>query len=115
MNAADLLLELLESEITPTLTQDGTGIVVPAGRLTVSQRAAILAHREELIARIQRSLVHARDLVGAAMLACDVSDAASERIRKSDLRISHRQNGISWNRLNSAYVDRSGTWREGRQ
>ena len=69
--AESILAELLEHGITPKLTPDGTGIEVPAGRLTDAQRQAIRSCKAELIACIQESARLAAELLGAAMRACD--------------------------------------------
>lgn len=71
MTAETLLAELLECGIDPGLTPDGTGITVPANRLTDAQRAAILGHKPELIACIQESARVTSELLIAAMRACD--------------------------------------------
>jgi len=71
MTAETLLAELLECGIDPGLTPDGTGITVPANRLTDAQRAAILGHKPELIACIQESARITAELLDAAMRACD--------------------------------------------
>ena len=42
-SASSILTDLLASGITPSVTSDGLGIVVPAGKLTRVQREAILA------------------------------------------------------------------------
>lgn len=88
MTAEAVLDDLLASGITPTVTPDGTGIVVPAGRLTAAQRAAILAHKSELIARIQESARMTADLLAAAMRVCDAwgdTPAAREQMRRDCL------------------------------
>lgn len=71
MTAIAILAELIECGIEPALTPDGTGIEVPAGRLTDAQRAAIKAHKAELIASIQESARITTELLAAAMRACD--------------------------------------------
>ena len=55
MSAENVLRELLASGIEPSLTPDETGIEVPAGRLSDSQRAAIRQHKAELIERLRES------------------------------------------------------------
>lgn len=72
MTAADTILaDLLASGIEPALTPDGTGIVVPAGRLTATQRAAVKAHKPELIEFLLEAQKTTAYLLQAAMAACD--------------------------------------------
>ena len=71
MTAETILSELIESGIEPAVTPDGTGIEVPAGKLTDAQRAAILGNKTELIACIQESARITAELLDAAMRACD--------------------------------------------
>lgn len=80
MNPTAILSDLLDSGIEPTVTPDGNGIEVPAGRLTADQRRAILAHKQELIACIQESARITAELLDAAMRACDAwNDTAQAR------------------------------------
>ena len=80
MNPTAILSDLLDSGIEPTVTPDGNGIEVPAGRLTADQRRAILAHKQELIACIQESARITTELLNAAMRACDAwNDTAQAR------------------------------------
>lgn len=69
MTAVAILAELIECGIEPALTPDGTGIEVPAGRLTDAQRAAIKANKAELIASIQESARITSELLTVAMRA----------------------------------------------
>ena len=71
MTAEAILHGLLESGIHPTLTDDGTGIVVPAGVLTDTQRKAIKSCKAELIERIRESARLTTELLQAAMRCCD--------------------------------------------
>ena len=71
MTAEAILVELLECSITPTVTPDGTGIAVPAGCLTLDQRAAVLAHKSELIAYLLEASRITSELLTAAMRCCD--------------------------------------------
>ena len=52
MTPETILADLIQSGIDPSLTPDKTGIVVPAGRLTDGQRAAVLGHKAALNAYI---------------------------------------------------------------
>ena len=69
MTAETILAELLECGIEPGLTPDGTGIAVPAGRLTDAQRAAILSHKPELIEAIRQVSRTTSELLTVARLA----------------------------------------------
>ncbi len=75
-SAAAVLRELASAGISPMLTPDGTGIAVPAGRLTDTQRATILMHKGALLACLRT--------IAAAMRACDAhgdDEAAREAMR----------------------------------
>lgn len=88
MTAAAILAELLDCGIEPSLTPDGASIVVPAGRLTEAQRAAVLAHKPELIQRIRESARITHELLIAAMRSCDHhgdSPEAREQMRQDCL------------------------------
>jgi len=88
MTAAAILAELLDCGITPAVTPDGRGIEVPAKRLTDAQRAAVLAHKPELIACIQESARITSELLTAAMHACNHwgdGPAAREQMRRDCL------------------------------
>lgn len=96
MTAETILSELLECGITPTLTPDGAGIEVDAGRLNDAQRAAIRAHKPELIVCIQDAARITSELMTAAMRACDYwgdSPKAREQMRQEILETKpeHRQ------------------------
>ena len=88
MSADAILAELLDRGITPAVTADGTGIEVPAGRLSDAEKAAIRAHKPELIAAIQESARQTSELLTAAMRACDAwgdSPAARDQMRREVL------------------------------
>lgn len=96
MTAETILAELLECGITPTLTPDGAGIEVDAGRLSDAQRSAIRAHKPELIVCIQDAARITSELMTAAMRACDYwgdSPKAREQMRLEILETKpeHRQ------------------------
>lgn len=96
MTAETILFELLECGITPSVTPDGNGIEVEAGLLNDAQRAAIRAHKYELIACIQDAARITSELMTAAMRACDYwrdSPQAREQMRLDILqtRPEHRQ------------------------
>jgi len=69
MTVEAILFELLDCGIEPAVTPDGTGIEVPAGRLTDAQRAAIVGHKNELIAAIMESARITSELLQVAMRA----------------------------------------------
>lgn len=90
MNAQTILAELLACGIEPAVTPSGDGIIVPAGRLTVQQRGAILACKTELIALLLESARITDELLAAAMRACDRwadSPEARERMQREVLEI----------------------------
>ena len=88
MTPQAILIDLLESGIEPSVTADGQGIAVPAGRVTPAQRAAILANKNELIEYlIEASRITSRVLT-AAMRRCDEwndSPVAREQMRQDVL------------------------------
>lgn len=45
MTPEAILADLIQCGIEPSVTPDKTGIVVPAGKLTEAQRAAVLGHK----------------------------------------------------------------------
>lgn len=53
------------------MTTDKTGIVVPAGKLTEAQRAAVLGHKPALIECILESARVTQQLLEAAMRRCE--------------------------------------------
>jgi hypothetical protein len=71
MTAESVLADLLAHGIEPSVTPDGLGIAVPAGRLTAAQRSAVIAHKPELIARLIESSRITVELLRAAMRRCD--------------------------------------------
>ena len=52
MTPQAILADLLVGGIVPSLTPDGRGIALPAGRLNPAQRAAIAANRPALLAHL---------------------------------------------------------------
>ena len=94
MTPQAILADLLECGIEPSVTADGQGIAVPIGRVNPAQRAAILAHKRELIAYlIETSRITAR-LLAAAMRRCDHfndSDKARQDMREQILEIPPHQ------------------------
>lgn len=69
MTPEAILADLIQCGIEPSVTPDKTGIVVPAGKLTEAQRAAILGHKPALIACILESARVTTELIEAAMRA----------------------------------------------
>ena len=71
MTPETILADLIQCGIEPSVTPDKTGIVVPAGKLTEAQRAAVLGHKPALIACILESARVTAQLLEAAMRRCD--------------------------------------------
>ena len=71
MTPETILADLLASGIEPSVTPDQAGIVVPAGKLSPSQRAAVLAHKPDLIAYLLESSRITVQLLESAMRRCD--------------------------------------------
>jgi len=81
MKPETILADLLDSGIEPSVTPDQTGIVVPAGKLSPAQRAAVLAHKPGLIAYLLESSRITMQLLEAAMRRCDqFNDSEKARI-----------------------------------
>lgn len=87
MNARTVLFDLLASGIEPGLTDDKTGIVVPAGRLTPAQRQAVLEHKAELIEYLIETSRLTHHLLVAAMRRCDQfnDNAAAREAMRADV------------------------------
>ena len=88
MTPETILADLLASGIEPSVTPDQTGIVVPAGKLSPSQRAAVLTHKPDLIAYWLESSRITVQLLEAAMRRCDErpdSDKARQDMREEIL------------------------------
>ena len=66
-----ILADLLASGIEPSVTPAQAGVVVPAGKLSPSQRAAVLTHKPDLIAYLLESSRITVQLLEAAMRRCD--------------------------------------------
>ena len=94
MTPQAILADLLECGIEPSVTPDGTGIAVPAGRLNPAQRVAIVANKTALIDYlIESSRITAR-LLAAAMRRCDQlkdSDKARQDMREQVLEVPPHQ------------------------
>ena len=88
MTPEAILADLIQCGIEPSVTPDKTGIVVPAGKLTEAQRAAVLGHKPALIACILESAKVTALLLQAAMRRCDQfndDEAAREAMRNDVL------------------------------
>ncbi len=88
MTPETILADLIQCGIEPSVTPDKTGIVVPAGKLTEAQRAAVLGHKKELIAYLVESSRITARLLEAAMRRCDQfndSDKARQDMREQIL------------------------------
>lgn len=103
MNPTAILSDLLNSGIEPTVTPDGNGIEVPAGRLTADQRRAILAHKQELIACIQESDRITSELLDAAMRPAAHWKDDPEEWRRQCLEVPPHQRGDLLDHLQSQY------------
>ena len=71
MTPETILADLLASDIKKKKKNKQTGIVVPAGKLSPSQRAAVLTHKPDLIAYLLESSRITVQLLEAAMRRCD--------------------------------------------
>ena len=94
MTPEAILSDLIQCGIEPSVTPDKTGIVVPAGKLTDAQRAAVLGHKPELIACILESARITAQLLEAAMRRCDQfndSDKARQDMRQQCLEVPPHQ------------------------
>ena len=94
MTPETILADLLASGIEPSVTADKTGIVVPAGKLTEAQRAAVLGHKPALIACILESARVTAQLLEAAMRRCDQfndGDKARQDMREQILEVPPHQ------------------------
>lgn len=90
MIADAILADLLAHGIEPTVTLDGLGIEVPAGRVSPEQRTAIIAHKAELIARLIDYSRITTGLIKAAMEVCDEhgdDEAARQAMRDECLSL----------------------------
>jgi hypothetical protein len=88
MTPEAILSNLLESGIEPTVTPDQTGIVVPAGKLSQTQRAAVLANKTDLIAYLLETSRVTAKLLATAARRCDQfndSDQARQDMREQIL------------------------------
>ena len=88
MTARAILAGLLAHGIELECTPDGRNLVVPAGCLTPQQRAQVLAHKLELIRLVLEAKHTTRQLLHAAMRACDHwgdSPAAREQMHRDCL------------------------------
>lgn len=87
MSAAEVLEELAAAGIEIELKSNGN-LSVPAGALTNEQRAAIKAHRAEIIERVRQAQRLTAALISAAMRACDFwgdSEEARQAMRQDVL------------------------------
>lgn len=94
ITAQDILADLIECGIEPSVTADGQGIAVPAGRVNPAQRAAILANKGELIEYLIESSRITNRLLAVAMRRCDEwndSDKARQDMREQILEVPPHQ------------------------
>ncbi len=87
MNAAQIFQTLADLGIELSLSDDGK-LTAPAGCLTDELRQAIKANRGEIIDRLTRAKRLTKQLISAAMMACDYwqdGEAARAEMRKQCL------------------------------
>ena len=88
MSPQQLIAQLWGSGIAVGLSPDGKGLTVPAGKLTDSDRALILANKQSLVRFLTEAQATTTDLLKAAMRVCDRhndSKAAREAMRRECL------------------------------
>lgn len=71
MNPHEILVRLWTDGIAVKLANDGSSLVVPAGRLTPSQRELIMTHKAALVELLVSAHATAVILVKTAMEVCD--------------------------------------------
>ena len=108
MTPEAILADLIQCGIEPSVTPDKTGIVVPAGKLTEAQRAAVLGHKPALIACILESARITAQLLEAAMRACDRwndGPAAREQMRQDVMNTPPHLRGDMLDHFRQNYPD----------
>ena len=81
MTPQNILIALWNDGIGVRLSPDGENLTVPAGRLSVDQRAMVLTHKSALTKFLHESQATTIALLEAAMKVCDQhADGESERI-----------------------------------
>ena len=71
MTAQEIIAGLWAHRISLRLTADGEHLAAPADKLTIEQRATILAHKPELIEYLRAAHDTTTALMVAAMKVCD--------------------------------------------
>lgn len=71
MTPQAILSDLWAAGICVRLASDGLNLSVPAGCLSPDQRALVLAHKPALVAFLQEVQSNTKELIDAAMKACD--------------------------------------------
>ena len=105
MSAAEVLDELAAAGVELELSDDGK-LTAPAGTLTNEQRAAIKAHRAEIIERVRQAQRLTAALISAAMRACDFwgdSEEARQAMRQDVLHYPPTMRGELLDYFNSHY------------
>lgn len=90
MNPSAIVIDLWNAGIPVRLTQDHQNLVVPAGRLTVAQRAMVLQNKPALIQFLVEAHATTERLLHAAMKVCDRhgdGDAARQDMRDQCLSL----------------------------
>lgn len=103
MTPEAILADLIQCGIEPSVTPDKTGIVVPAGKLTEAQRAAVLGHKPALIACILESARITGELIEAAMRAAAHWKDDPEEWRRQCLEVPPHQRADLLDHLQSQY------------
>lgn len=71
MKPQTILSNLWAAGICVRLASDGLNLSVPAGCLSLDQRALVLAHKPALVAFLQEAKLTTKDLIKTAMNVCD--------------------------------------------
>ena len=103
MTPEAILADLIQCGIEPSVTPDKTGIVVPAGKLTEAQRAAVLGHKPALIACILESARITTELLDAAMRAAAHWKDDPEEWRRQCMEVPPHQRGDLLDHLQRQY------------
>ena len=103
MTPEAILADLIACGIEPDVTPDKTGIVVPAGKLTEAQRAAVLGHKPALIACILESARITAELIEAAMRAAAHWKDDPEEWRRQCMEVPPHQRGDLLDHLQRQY------------
>ena len=103
MTPEAILADLIQCGIEPSVTPDKTGIVVPAGKLTEAQRAAVLGHKPALIACILESARVTTELLQTAMRAAAYWKDDPDEWRQQCMEVPPHQRADLLDHLRSQY------------